>query len=237
MSTMNADGTFSESPRCLEGPTCCGRVLEFEATLEQLEAVLGETDTLADAAPSWVVRVYSADGSQAERVLISFSGTGPRREPRQPVVWSVICPRDARWAAERAAHALGRPVADADAETRPPEPNRAGRQDGDGVATEAQSFDERVDHVVAHVDFGAAAAAKRGRNPAYPYVPVVKWDLDGQPRTTQLKGLAYKTREEAVARAQRQIDAERAGLARKLRERGYRALRESYGLPRELPAP
>lgn len=75
-------------------------------------------------------------------------------------------------------------------------------------------FRERVDRVAAEADFGTAGAVKRGRNPQFPYVPIIKWDLNGAPRTTQLKGLAYEDRQKAVDRAQRQIDAKRAAPAR-----------------------
>lgn len=100
-----------------------------------------------------------------------------------------------------------------------------------------ETLDDAITRVVATVDFGTPSAAKRGRNPKFPYVPIVK-HTEGGPSgngwTHQLLGLAYVTREEAVERAQKHIDAARASLARQLTEPRMRALRESYGLPREI---
>jgi hypothetical protein len=99
---------------------------------------------------------------------------------------------------------------------------------------------DRIDAVVAARDFGAATASKRGRNPKFPYVPVIKLRSDGSQlggygsaRTRQLTGLAYATRDEAVARAQAEIDAYRRGFATDLCRPTSRALREHYGLPRK----
>ena len=99
---------------------------------------------------------------------------------------------------------------------------------------------DRIEAVVAARDFGVASAAKRGRNPNCPYVPVIKIRSDGSQlggygsaRTRQLKGLAYTTRDEAVARAERQIDAAKRQFARDLCRPAKRALREYYGLTRE----
>jgi len=97
-------------------------------------------------------------------------------------------------------------------------------------------FGEQVDRVVAQADFGTPGAVKRGRNPKRPYVPIITWNFEGAPRTTQLKRLAYATRAEAVGGTQRQIEAERRGLAKRLLDKGQRVLREQYGLPRDLPA-
>ena len=49
-----------------------------------------------------------------------------------------------------------------------------------------------------------ASAVKRGRNPRFPYVPVIVRD-DGSTHNTNTRN-AYATREEAVAFAQRWID-------------------------------
>jgi hypothetical protein len=94
---------------------------------------------------------------------------------------------------------------------------------------------QRISDVVADADLGEASALKRGRNPLYPYVPVIKTTSGvGQEHTSQLLGLAYQTRDEALHRAQLHIDALRAHIARQLSEPRYRALRESYDLPREI---
>jgi hypothetical protein len=99
---------------------------------------------------------------------------------------------------------------------------------------------DRIDEVVAKRDFGAPSAAKRGRNPKYPYVPTVKLRSDGSQlggygsaRTRQLTGLAYAARDEAVTRAQTQIDEYRRRFAVDLCRPNARALREQYGLPRD----
>lgn len=90
--------------------------------------------------------------------------------------------------------------------------------------------------------FGTATAAKRGRRPEWPYVPVIKlYEATekvgtGKAQTTQIKGKAFATREEAVAYAQRRIDHQLALLAEKLADPAYRALREEHGLPREVTA-
>jgi hypothetical protein len=94
-----------------------------------------------------------------------------------------------------------------------------------------------IEAVVAEADFGTASARKGGRHPKWPYVPVIVYDDgrgDERQRTSQVIGRAYATRDEAVASAQRQIDHMRARLGVKLRNPRLRALREQYGLPREL---
>lgn len=83
---------------------------------------------------------------------------------------------------------------------------------------------------VAAIDLGQPSARKSGRNPRWPYVPIVKHGHT----TQQILGIAYATREEAVATAARNIEALRASIARKLDDRCYRALRQRYGLPAEL---
>ena len=101
----------------------------------------------------------------------------------------------------------------------------------------ATSIVELIDAAVAAANFGTAAAVKRGRNPKLPYVPVIAWATDRWVQgecTRQLKGLAYATREEAIRAAQGHIDASREELRRRLAVPNLRALRQSYGLPREL---
>ena len=82
-----------------------------------------------------------------------------------------------------------------------------------------------------------ASAAKRGHNDEFPYVPVViLTPADGGRGYTKnwTPGLAYKTREEAVERAQRSIMTEIAVNAHKMTLPRFRSLREEYGFAREL---
>jgi hypothetical protein len=81
--------------------------------------------------------------------------------------------------------------------------------------------------------FGRASAVKRGRNPRFPYVPVIVY-ADGDRTHNPLQGNAFATREEAVACAQRCIDSFITGKRADLANPRYRALRESLGLPREI---
>lgn len=79
-------------------------------------------------------------------------------------------------------------------------------------------------------------ARKSGRNPKWPYVPIVKvTDREsGRESTKQLLGLAYATREEAEMRAVRQILAWQDKMVADLMQPNKRAYREFLGLPREL---
>lgn len=107
------------------------------------------------------------------------------------------------------------------------------------------TFAEQVDAVFARLEteeyFGIAFARKSGRNPKWPHVPVILTRrIPGRPiadfsMESQIRGLAYATREEAIACAQRSIEAQRAHLRGRLNEPRYRALRESFGLPTEIP--
>jgi hypothetical protein len=93
----------------------------------------------------------------------------------------------------------------------------------------------QITEAVAAANFGVASAAKRGRNAKWPYVPIVITTNNvGKVSTAQILGVAYATREEALERARRHIDACRGDLARKLADPRMRALREQYGLPREV---
>lgn len=90
----------------------------------------------------------------------------------------------------------------------------------------------------AAADFGQPSAAKRGRNPKWPYVPVIQHTTGGKSGagyTKQVLGKAFATRDEAVDHAAKVIAHQRVVLARHLAERGHRALREYHGLDRELP--
>lgn len=96
-----------------------------------------------------------------------------------------------------------------------------------------------IEEVAAAADFGIPTARKTGRDPRWPYVPVIRptvseLDRPGPPGHRQVLGVAYATRDEAIAAAARHIEALRASLAVKLANPGARLLREQYGLPREL---
>lgn len=82
------------------------------------------------------------------------------------------------------------------------------------------------------------SARKRGRNPAWPYVPVIEYAPTAEhPKGSQeqLLRLAFATRTEALACAAGHIERLQASTAKKLADPCQRALREYYGLPRELP--
>jgi len=103
----------------------------------------------------------------------------------------------------------------------------------------AAAFADAVHAVLDTVNFGIASAAKRGRTPKFPYVPVIVYSSQAtgafRARTTQIKGVAYVTGDEAKDCAQRMIDKHRVQYEANLMRPGSRALRESHGLPRELP--
>lgn len=97
-----------------------------------------------------------------------------------------------------------------------------------------------IDAVVAKANRGRATAAKRGRNPKFPWVPIIDYGPQREgvhvQRTSQVRGRAYRSREEAVAVAQAQIDRASEVMAAQLRQPTMRAMRSWHGLPRELPA-
>jgi hypothetical protein len=97
------------------------------------------------------------------------------------------------------------------------------------------TLDEQIAEAVGRVDFGKPSAAKRGRRSEWPYVPVIDYGISHFPQTEQIRARAFATREEAVLDAEAMIAQRRAALAEKLGKRNLRALRESHGLPRELP--
>jgi hypothetical protein len=87
----------------------------------------------------------------------------------------------------------------------------------------------------AQPNFGIASARKAGRDPRWPYVPVILVTDDvGVTRQTQLRKLAFETRAEAVDAAERHITANKLLFAQRLADPRCRALRAHYGLPREL---
>jgi hypothetical protein len=104
-------------------------------------------------------------------------------------------------------------------------------------------FEAAVDDVMARRDaeegFGVARARKRGRNPQWPYVPVIfTRTAAGRPDVgfeSQILGNAYETRELALACAERHIATARHGFRYRLLQSNYRALRGQWGLPQEMP--
>lgn len=96
----------------------------------------------------------------------------------------------------------------------------------------AQALAEAIEDAVALADFGRPNAARRGRDPRWPYVPIITDTRRGH--TNQVLGRAFATRGEALACAEAHIAALRASLRRRLAEPRQRALRAQHGLPREL---
>lgn len=89
---------------------------------------------------------------------------------------------------------------------------------------------DQIKAVVAAHPFGTATASKRGRNPRWPYVPIV---MHGD-RSEQIRARAFRTRDEAVEYARATIEARREHLEKQLSDPRCRALREQLRLPRDL---
>lgn len=84
-------------------------------------------------------------------------------------------------------------------------------------------------------EYPKATAAKRGRNANWPWVPIVNLGPRARGvKTWQVRGKAFATRDEAVTCAERAIEHVRAKRERMLLDPRQRALREAYGLPREI---
>lgn len=99
------------------------------------------------------------------------------------------------------------------------------------------TIEQQIEEIVAATTLGTPSARKTGRHPEWPYVPVYIAEVPGaNGRTTQhqILGLAYATRTEAFEAAERHIESWKRDLARKLADPAYRALRQQYGLPREI---
>lgn len=83
-----------------------------------------------------------------------------------------------------------------------------------------------------------ATARKSGRRAEWPYVPVIDRDPGerGCDRVHKLsvRGLAFATREEAVAAAEMHLAGLVTFLDKRLRDPRHRALRQQHGLPTEL---
>lgn len=93
-----------------------------------------------------------------------------------------------------------------------------------------------VEQAVARATWPTPSARKSGRDPRWPYVPLLVFaPIDGgRGYTTQVRARAYATRDEAVAHATQRIENMKRTLAERLLDRGARSLREQHGLPREL---
>ncbi len=78
-----------------------------------------------------------------------------------------------------------------------------------------------------------ASAVKRGRWADRPYVPVVLYPERGRSHNPCGR-VAFATREDAIAAAQNVIDYQRTVVCAQMAEPRHRALREQYGLPREI---
>lgn len=94
------------------------------------------------------------------------------------------------------------------------------------------SFIADVHAIVDGQDFGKPTAEKRGRSSDLPYVPVI----DHGDRTEQIKGFAFPDRAAAIEHAAKTIALRRAYLFQQLKEPRLRALRQSHGLPADIPA-
>jgi hypothetical protein len=90
---------------------------------------------------------------------------------------------------------------------------------------------EAIEAAVANRNFGKATAAKRGRDPLWPYVPIVD---HGNGHTEQIRGKAFMTRSEAVEHAAKVIAHRRAAIRQRLFDPRCRALRIQCGLPSEI---
>lgn len=94
-------------------------------------------------------------------------------------------------------------------------------------------------HGCCEPDFGQPSARKTGRDPRWPYVPVIKHSGTStapKPWVEQIRGLAFATRPEALSCAEAHITKLRARFAEKLADPKMRALRAYYGAPRQTNA-
>jgi len=93
-------------------------------------------------------------------------------------------------------------------------------------------FAEQVEETLAAQHWPEPSAVKRGRNPLFPYVPVLIY----VGRTTNpARGRAFPDRASAIAFAQQCLDANKDRLRRAFNDPRCRATRRHYGLPEELP--
>jgi hypothetical protein len=79
------------------------------------------------------------------------------------------------------------------------------------------------------------SARRAGRNPAYPYVPIILLRDGLHEHKQQITPHAFQTRREAVDFAGYVLDQLGPSIRHRLQDPRERALRELCGLPRELP--
>lgn len=94
-----------------------------------------------------------------------------------------------------------------------------------------------IANAVAIASFGTATAHRRGRDPRWPYVPVIVHDGGvalSATRQETITGKAFASRVAAVAYAEGVIETRRRRLAEALADPTKRSLREVHGLPREI---
>jgi hypothetical protein len=78
-----------------------------------------------------------------------------------------------------------------------------------------------------------ANASKRGRNPRYPYVPIIITDdtrAPGRKHQSQIQAVAYATRDEAVGYAQMTINFWRDRFRKQLIDPRMNAIRRQWGV-------
>lgn len=89
---------------------------------------------------------------------------------------------------------------------------------------------KEIEEAVTKLVIGEATAVKRGRDPRWPYVPVIRYPT----HTMQLRNRAFATASEAKDCAATALENLRDLRRQQLLMPGQRALRESVGLPREV---
>lgn len=95
------------------------------------------------------------------------------------------------------------------------------------------SLFEQIATAVEAAAFPTPTARKAGRDPRWPYVPVLVLP-GGRGVSQQILGKAFATRTEAVEYAAAVVEADRVSLAKQLADPRMRALREQHGLPRDI---
>jgi hypothetical protein len=95
---------------------------------------------------------------------------------------------------------------------------------------------EQIEKVITSRNWGKPSARKGGRNPKWPWVPIINYGEDwrSRTRTYQPRGVAFETREQAVEYASKAIAGQMELYRRMLHCPRQRAMREQYGLPREI---